>query len=721
MMFLVIFGSLAAAMAIVAQGNLANADAHIKMNRALAASETGMRFVIHRLNQVAAAVTTRDGQIDDTNAPALWNETRAALLAAFANDFHNLDAPYQTGTTLHVGPIRVAPGAPTFEITLRPHPIAGEDYDAAYYQRPPYNTMTPAVSSTDKLDATWIRVRVQAADGPAAHAITRSIQMDFRVDKKIRFAILSRSRVMVGRNVMIDGPIGSRFTDTHLPNGHPIQVRSDFRGLASELDTQLDALTGTLILNDANGDNRINLADAAEIDGLVDPQALDTNHDGFIDEYDFFLAHYDANGDGQLNTLELEADERIETAQLLQLIDTFGDPTRPGFGDGVISFLDDYTKIRGNVMLSATMSGWNAGAADGAYQDFLAGPIRPDHEVAPLTFEATELDVQSFEAADFDVSSFHDLATGSLQTQAEQQAAGHDPVDPGSPQPLGTTAREEVPFGAAHPYDYYTRPVYENMTFTNIVIPPGTNALFRNCRFIGVTFVETATDNGDLAYNFAGMEETDGSPRHPDSVATVDGASVANTKTVANNIRFEDCTFEGAIVSGGSDGTQPAQFTQVRNKLAFTGNTQFVVEASAALNDDQKALFRRSTILAPHYSIEMGSFTDPADAGEVVDLSGTIVTGIIDIRGQVDINGTLLTTFEPANETGPVLDDTSPQFNTTIGYFESAAGDLEAELPAGGVGVVQIRYDPTLPLPDGILGPIEIAPVVATYFEGGAN
>jgi len=33
------------------------------------------------------------------------------------------------------------------------------------------------------------------------------------------------------------------------------------------------------------------------------------------------------------------------------------------------------------------------------------------------------------------------------------------------------------------------------------------------------------------------------------------------------------------------------------------------------------------------------------------------------------------------------------------------------------VGVIQVRYDPTLPLPDGILGPIEIAPVVATYSE----
>jgi len=84
----------------------------------------------------------------------------------------------------------------------------------------------------------------------------------------------------------------------------------------------------------------------------------------------------------------------------------------------------------------------------------------------------------------------------------------------------------------------------------------------------------------------------------------------------------------------------------------------------------------------------------------------------------VRVRGAVLTTFAPQSNTGPVMGETSPQFNTTIGYFGSADGDLEAELPAQGLGMVQIQYDPTLALPDGILAPIELLPMRDTYFEG---
>jgi hypothetical protein len=137
------------------------------------------------------------------------------------------------------------------------------------------------------------------------------------------------------------------------------------------------------------------------------------------------------------------------------------------------------------------------------------------------------------------------------------------------------------------------------------------------------------------------------------------------------------------------------------------------------LTTAEKLLFKRSTIMTPHYSVEMGTFIDPADAGETVQLSGTIVAGVLDLRGNVKLTGTVLTTFEPISNTAPVLGETSPIFNTTLGYFASASGDMENELPEIGRGVVQLVYDPTMPLPDGILGPIQITPNMATYFEGG--
>ena len=163
----------------------------------------------------------------------------------------------------------------------------------------------------------------------------------------------------------------------------------------------------------------------------------------------------------------------------------------------------------------------------------------------------------------------------------------------------------------------------------------------------------------------------------------------------------------------------PQQYTHTRNKIAFTGVTTFSVDDSTELSDDEKLLYKRSSLLVPQYSVEMGSFDAPYAADEYVELSGTIVAGLIDMRGQIKIDGQLLTTFEPLSNNGPVIGDTSPQFNTTLGYFSSADGDLETELPSNGLGVIQIRYDPDLPLPDGILGPVEILPIYATWFEGG--
>ena len=720
MMFLVIFSSLAAAMAIVAQGNLSTADAHLKVNRALAAAETGMRFIAYRLNEVTAQVTTTDGLIDDANASALWDLVRPQLLEALEDELHNLGEPQQVGTTLKIGPVTLGAGEPAFDVSLTPHPITSENYDSAYYDREPYLGM--GVSAESPLDATWIRVRVASSDGPAGRTVTRGIEMDFKMDKKIHFAILSKSRVMIGRNVMIEGPIGSRFEQTHLENGHPVQMVSDFRGLDADLDADLESLVGTLIDNDADGDNRLRVDDPAEVADISDPVGLDANGDGYIDDYDMFLDHYDTNGDGALSSLEMDTGSSIVAAELMRLIDTFGDPSRHGYNDGVIDNDDQYAKVRGSVRITADLAGWQSGAADpagdgsGDYRDFFAGSIAPDHGTAPLTFEADDASVHQFESTDFDVSEFRDMTTAdSFSTQVGTQIAQYDPTDPQSPQPPAQTT-EEVPYGSAHPYDFYDRPVYENMTFRDVRIPKGSNALFKNCKFIGVTFVETTTANGDPNFNQAGTQEADGSLKFPGLEADVAGVAVTDTKTVSNNLRFDGCDFEGAVVSDA-----PTSFTHVRNKIAMTGQTRFIIDGSSELSDEQKALFKRSTLLAPHYSVELGTFVNPTDPEEKVELSGTIVAGVLDVRGQVTVNGSILTTFEPVSNEGPVVGETSPQFNTTLGYFPSSAGDLEAELPAAGLGVIQIRYDPSLAMPDGILGPIEILPVSMTYTETGAK
>jgi hypothetical protein len=733
MMFLVIFSALAAAMAVVSEGNLIIADSNLRVSRSQAAAETGLQFVIYHLNESARKTTTDKGLITESLAETLWLSIREDMLTRLSNNDHNIEEPYVEAGVLHIGPIAVGPGAPQFKATIAPHPLADENYGSAYYQRPPYNDtkyFNPVISAANPLDSRWVRVRVEATDTSLAQPITRSVQMDFKIEKKIRFAILSKNRVMIGRNVMIEGPIGSRFMETHLKHGHPIQMESDFIGLDNDLDSQLTVFRNTLATNDQNHDNRLDLSSASETAGITNPHEYDLNGDGFIDDFDFFLAKFDSNGDKKVSLAELDAANHINRKQLLEMIDTFGDKDRDGYNDGVIDEKDRYSKIRGEVYITASMESWNSGAAKtgtqpGQYQDFFQGPLTPGYQQRPLTFGASDSAVGQFGPEDFDVSTLKAMAVNNLHDQAAAAIAnaGNNP-GPDAPSVTQQTTPEAVPFGAANPYDYYYRPVYENMTFTNVTIPKGTNALFKNCTFIGVTFVDTEPMNNDPNYNYNGMIDANGQLKHADKAVTVGNETIPgndpnnSTKNKGNNLRFDNCTFEGAIVSN-----VPQSYTQVRNKLNFTGDTKFKdltdPTQTPNLTQEQRELFRRSTIMAPHMSVEVGTFAGVSEATPKVHLSGVIVAGIIDLRGDIRIDGTLLTTFEPRSNEGPVIGETSPNFNTTLGYFAKTSGDMEANTLPNGLGKIQIRYDPTLPLPDGITAPVSLTPLRPSFFEGG--
>lgn len=762
MMFLVIFGSLAAAMAVVSQGNLSTADTHLKIGRSLAAADTGTRFVQHHLSAVAEEVRTSRGEIDGQAASILWGGDgtpenpgiAATLVNRLAGEPHNFEEPYLERIRqdaygndvyrVHLGPIAVGPNEPTFTATLTPHPLYDDDgvmidYDAAAYDSPPYDGSQPTtgidwdVSNANPLDESFVRLRVTAHDGPVGSRVYRSISMDLAIDKNIRYALLSRSRIMVGRNVMIEGPIGSTFNEVHLDKGHPVQMQSDFRGLHPDLDAALDALVGTLIADDANGDNRLNIYNPTEVQSFAPEQIAnwDENGDGFIDEYDLLLQHFDTDNNGSLSSTELEvnASNPNVAVELFGLIDNSrpdrnGDgkvdsiDTSLGYNDGVIDNRDRYAKIRGEVYINALRSAWNSGAANtsptSAYQDYFQGAISPRYGKDPLTFGATQNAAYDFQPEDFDTDLYRDQVSES-DFYAQAGVGSLDDL----PRQV-----EEVPYASSFPYDYYERPVIEGKTFTNVLIPKGANILFKNCTFIGVTFIETYEDNQDINYNYTGMEDASGELKHPDRTTPIDGAPSNNSKEAANNIRFDNCTFAGSIVTDS-----PKEFTHVRNKLTFTGDTSFedltdpdAPLASTYLTEEEREKLARSSILAPHYSIEMGTFTTPDVPDEKVNLSGTIVAGLIDMRGNIDVRGTILTTFNPQSNTGPVLGETSPNFNTTLGYFTDEDGDEEVdELPVNGMGRISVRYDPSLPLPDGITGPIELRLIAGTYREGGAQ
>jgi len=130
------------------------------------------------------------------------------------------------------------------------------------------------------------------------------------------------------------------------------------------------------------------------------------------------------------------------------------------------------------------------------------------------------------------------------------------------------------------------RHVYENQTFTNQRLPGNRNALFRNCTFEGVLYVD-CSKNGSSQYN---------------------------------NVRFEDCSFNGPIVT-----EVPQQFKWEKNCLYFTGEATF----------NNTSNIQEATILAPHFNVNLGN-TNPAQSDNSV-LTGVIVGGIVDIRGNAQV------------------------------------------------------------------------------------
>jgi len=201
------------------------------------------------------------------------------------------------------------------------------------------------------------------------------------------------------------------------------------------------------------------------------------------------------------------------------------------------------------------------------------------------------------------------------------------------------------------------RHVYENQTFTNAKLPSNRNALFRNCTFEEVLYVDCSK----------------------------------STSSYYNNVRFDNCTFNGTIVTD-----TPDEFKWRHNTLYFTGQATF----------DNTSAIQEATILAPHFNVNLGN-TNPVQSENNV-LTGAIIGGIVDVRGNAQIYGTVIS-----------MCDTTPWssgYVTNIGATLEDGGSETTEL--GDVGVIGITPDADQMLPNGIISPIVLKPQQNTYAEG---
>jgi len=942
MILLILFGSLVAAMAISSKGNIRTAATHIHVVKAMGAAETGLAVAEARLSEAANRFIVAHSDIDGTFGWDLWRgnltgygavtvtappsgyvETNspAGLGQALLNN-HAADANIDTSQGVAAPQFVAAPaGVDPLEYKLTDWlvtpavPVAGPAGSAPEMFQITY---APLANGTDiraivtGIDTAYAGTARDAADNP--RPITRTIMKDFRFVKRVNHAIISPSRVLIGKNVMVEGNLGAAYDDVTEVNGDPMVLHSDFYGMDATLDAKYDDFFAALAAADVDGDNRLRESHPVEGasgltpadydgDGSPDTGAFaDATGDGYIDEFDIFINHYDADGDNRVNiaTEFVDSGGNPVDPDLASLIDK-GTPDRNrngvwgfddlnrngvkdsgedfldidpiygtasdnalGYLDGYIDRLDAYAKVHGKLSFRATQSDWNA--ANPNYQDLLRGPISPGEDEYAMEFGASAetlpvFDSSTFAAAATDLKaavdgesfpkqvadqlgvSVTDLATYVETTSPGTVGAGGklvprflrlDPDTDGDGLPDNwndpNTYFEAMPFNSPNFADWYYRPVYENFEFKDVQIPMGTNALFVNCTFAGVTWVHSYSDNTHAHWSNYGKLEMKSGDTHPTpvydrttygddpgedssevyigaspsfdpasgkylmrAVSPLDKADILNseiptydptdysqlpeplmitynggtfrvidTRPWSNNIRFHDCMFVGSVVSD-----TPLEYTHSRNKLQFTGSTQFVDShpdepGNSLLNPDPDDLdvIERSSMLLPNYSVDIGQFNSPTTQN--VELKGAIIAGVLDVRGNTTIDGALLLTFAPTAGQGPLQDHLgnpvgNPSlFNTSIGYFGPNDGDEESldpetlpvvggqriagwdtngdgiadvspfepqpagsvAIPFNGYGQVDIHFDPDMSLPNGIQLPMQIDPVGGSYAEG---
>lgn len=939
MMFLVLFGSLIAAMAVSSTGNIRTANMHLHVMRAMSAAETGLAVAEHRLNEASSRFIVAESDMDPAMSWALWTGNGSGIgvhqvlpptmgyseaglpggIAEALINVHSADVNFITGLGyLELPEIQAAPGGVDTTVYASSNwvntpAVMIDDWDVDTMNSPP-----PAfqIRYAPLVGGQFIRVIVEGIVYDLqrnSQPIRRTIIRDFQITKSVDQAILAHSKILIGKNVNIEGDLGTRFDEVGFNFGDPIVMRSDFHGLDADLDSKIEDFWASLSAADVDHDNRLRIGHPMEgagipsdvdLDGDTVPDGafLDATGDGYLDEFDIFIRHYDTNGDNRVTlSTALITGTPAETAgatpefenidEDLALLMDLGRPDRNkngvsgfvdangngryepadenpvdyddfhsvysdlelGWRDGYIDLMDGYAKVDGSLVFKVVLSDWET--EQGPIEERLHGPIIPGEDDSPLVFGADDTVLPDINASSFVGTETALMASADgdafWQQVADQLGVGigslstwtlaNNPADPtapafspvyddldfdGLPDNSAEAYSERSPFNSPSFSDVYWRPVFSNMVFRNVQIPMGLNGLFNGCTFVGVTYVRSYDDNSHPLWQEYGLNMFDVSgdvipkytrdvygdipsedaanspPMLPASAIppnefilmiqsgsspidkgdvplseigsygvayntlleplVIGGLRVIDTKTLSNNIRFHDALFVGSIVSD-----TPINYTQIRNKIQFTGATKFTTvhpdePGNPFLNPDSGDMddILTSSMMLPNYSVDLGSFNSPPE--QDVRLNGAIIAGVLDARGNTDINGSLLLTFDPEYGVAPLMDvlgapvGNPAGFNASLGYFGGLDGDFESidpetlplvggiaivgydttgdgladaphdqpqppgstPVPFNGYGKINIRHDPNMRLPSGLMLPLSMPPVAGTYQEG---
>ena len=172
MVFLMLFSTLTVAMYSLAVTNTQSAVNLTDVDRARAQAESGLRWIEYRLKQMPRPKTTI-GNITSSVAFNLWPEIQDAIESDFGNLLNESERPVTlTETSLVSSQIATDDGPGHFVITVQQHPLY----------------------VGDPLDSRYLRV---TSTGTYKEA-SRSLHMDFKIDKKVKFAVVGKTRIQLG-------------------------------------------------------------------------------------------------------------------------------------------------------------------------------------------------------------------------------------------------------------------------------------------------------------------------------------------------------------------------------------------------------------------------------------------------------------------------------------------------------------------------------------------
>ena len=559
MMFLVLFGSLAVAMASVSQGNLRTATTNKRIIRAQGAVDTALGIAKARLADAAARFVAAKGDITPAYATQLWYGTypstppvtvlppadgrtetipptgiaEALTLAHQADATSNLAIDI-TLSTPPVGWVRGAPIGVEKDANGRVITAAQVDY------APPDSLGRVLVVATG-YEWDWLRDRW----------VTRTSQEYFKLTKTVPHAIIASSRIMLGRNVQINGPLGVRYNSQALDtlDGPPLVTRSDFYGLSPILDRKLDDFYAAVLADDLDGNNQLRAEHPIESrslaamnlndydnDNIADQAFGDADNDHAVSDFDVFIHHFDTNNDGKLvlapsltagtPNAALPAEFTLDNA-LAEMIDsgvadrngngmrngqlingvwqftTFDDNNADGirdaadidlddvvlgYRDGVIDARDRYAKIHGSLMFKSRRADWEASA------DSTGMPVMDYQKFVqgPISASRHE-DPVSFEVSDDQVPPF---TQDSFAAAAATMANFHTQTGVDS-QPFNTQVTNAKGAGWTPPIQVEATPFgsptpadwYGRPVYDNIVFRNVTIPMGNNGLFRNCTFI----------------------------------------------------------------------------------------------------------------------------------------------------------------------------------------------------------------------------------------